>query len=138
MPRRACSSRRQKAPGLRPTAAAFAPRRVMHCQCWHGAPLRSACVALGAPPCATVGHGEMLLAHLAPRKRAPKRVSEGGASNIHDQAGRRRLQQATSRSISFSELHSRDLFDSWYQSFSQVPVILTAVRITGTNLANAP
>ena len=37
-----------------------------------------------------------------------------------------------------SKLHSRDLFDSWYQLFSQVPVILTAVRITGTNLANAP
>ena len=44
----------------------------------HGAPLRSACVALGAPPCATGGHGEVLFAYLTPRKRAPKRVAEGG------------------------------------------------------------
>ena len=73
--------RRQKAPGLRPTAAAFASRRVMHGQREHDASLRSACVALGAPPCATGGHGEMLFTHLAPRKRAPKRVAEGGASN---------------------------------------------------------
>ena len=82
----------------------------------------------------------MLFTHLAPRKRAPKRVAEGGASNIHDQAGTGRCTndgkgEDSLASISFSERATSDLLG---QLFSQCPVILTAVRITGPNLGNAP
>ena len=78
--------RQQQAPEPPPAATTFASGRVVHGQREHGAPLRSAFVALGAPPCITGAHSEMIVADLTPRKRIAK-AAKGSASNIHDRVG---------------------------------------------------
>ena len=51
--------------------------------------------------------------------------------------GRRRLQQAKTASCPFLS-RSEPQAMPWYQFLSQVPVFVTAVTKTGTNLGNAP